>query len=548
MAMSSELKVGALFFIGLGLSVWFTLQTSKTANGKGEYSIEFKRVARLAPGDQVLYNGVRIGKVAAVSPVLDDKGEPRVRVMFSVDGPARPAVLVGDHTRVRINQGVLGGASLEIISEDGKPIDNAGLAKVRPSDPASFDEVMRSLQDILDENRDGVKGTINSAKKALDGFGDTSAEIKSAVAENRASLKAAIANTERLTSELTAIAAENRETVKAAIANANRAMKEVADLVAENRSTVKAALERIEQASASISAIIEDNRRNVLDTTGRLPAAVERFTQAAEQIRDAIAENRQDLRTTVAGVAAFAPKLDRIGENLEKVTGQVASGRGTIGRLVFEDTIHDQASSVLTSAQERLDDVKPFTQGISQLKLYAGIEAGGNSETGAGMGSAYLRVEPRDWKFYEGGVSYRTAPTDRKTVRDDPNKLGLDFGLRLGWRWFPDDAIERYRLTVAGGIIDSKLGGYAEYALSHDLDLRLMARMKDTDRDSNDRRYERGDVLVRATMSWRAWQNFYVIAGGDDLGGREPGGWIGLRAELCDYDLRNMTTAASLGR
>jgi ABC-type transporter Mla subunit MlaD len=120
MAMSSELKVGALFFVGLGLSVWFTLQTTKTSNGKGEYSVEFKRVARLAPGDQVLYNGVRIGKIAAVAPVLDGKGEPRVRVSFSVDGPARSAVLVGDLSSVRINQGVLGGASMEILSTAGK--------------------------------------------------------------------------------------------------------------------------------------------------------------------------------------------------------------------------------------------------------------------------------------------------------------------------------------------------------------------------------------------------------------------------------------------
>lgn len=548
MALSSELKVGTLFFLGLGLSVWFTLSTSKTANGSGEYAVEFKRVARLAPGDAVLYNGVRIGKIAAVSPVLDGKGEPRVRVSFSVDGPARNAVLVGDLSTVRINQGVLGGASMEILSNAGKPISAEGLALAATSDPASFDEVMRSMQDILTENRENVKGAISSARKALDGFAGTSEEIRSVVADNRTSLKAAVANAERLTSELAAVVAENRATIKAMFANAERAGGEIAALVAENRATVKAALERIEQAAATITALVEENRKNVLATTERMPAAVEAFNQAASQIRDAMAENRQDLRATMAGVAAFAPKLDRIGDNLEKVTAQIASGKGTVGRLVFEDSLHDQASSVLTAASDRLEDVKPFTQGISQLQLFAGIESGGNLATGATTSSVYLRIEPRDWKFYEGGISYRTAPTDRIVTPDDPNKLGIDFNLRFGWRWFPDDGIERYRLTTAGGLIDSKPGAYVDWALSRDIDLRVMARLKDSDREGDDRRDERGDVLVRASLSWRMWNRVFLIAGGDDLGGKDPGVWVGLRAELNDYDLRNITTASSLGK
>jgi hypothetical protein len=203
---------------------------------------------------------------------------------------------------------------------------------------------------------------------------------------------------------------------------------------------------------------------------------------------------------------------------------------------------------VLTAAQDRLEDVKSFTQGVSQLNLYGGLESGANLATGASTSSVYLRIEPRDWKFYEGGISYRTAATNRTVLPDDPNKLSVDFNLRFGWRWFPDDSIERYRLTTAGGLIDSKLGGYVEYALSRDLDLRLMARLKDSDRVSTDRRAERGDVLVRASASWRVWNRVFLVAGGDDLGGKNPGGWVGLRAELSDYDLRNLTTAASLGK
>jgi ABC-type transporter Mla subunit MlaD len=547
MAFSTELKVGSLFFIGLGLSVWFTFQTTKTSNGVGDLTVDFRRVARLAPGDPVLYNGVRVGKVASVSPVIED-GAPRVQVAFSIDPTARAAVLVDKDSLVRINQGLLGGAAMEIMSSGGEPATRESVAHIPTSDPASFDEVMRSMQDILDENRDGLRGTISSARTSLDSFAGASQEIRDAVAENRATLKQTIVNAERLTAEIQAIAAENRDTVKQTVANAERMTREIADLVAENRDTVKAALARIEAAGAQVAALIEENRKNIQATTDRLPGAVDNLAAAAGQIRDAVAENREDLRSTMMGIAAFAPKLDRIGDNLEKVTAQVAAGKGTIGKLVMEDTIHDQASTVLTSAQERLEEIKPFTQGVSQLKIFAGIEGGGNLTSGAGRGEAYLRIEPQSWKLYQFGLSYRTAPSDRKVVADNPDKLGVDFNAVFGWRFLPDDDIERYRLTLAGGVVESKLGFWSEWAISDRVDLRLMARQKDSDRESNDRRYERGDVMLRATMSWRVYDRWTLIAGADDILGEDVGPFVGLRAELLDNDLRNAVSAASFAQ
>jgi ABC-type transporter Mla subunit MlaD len=547
MALSTELKVGSLFFIGLGLSVWFTFQTTKSNNGVGDMTVDFRRVARLAPGDPVLYNGVRVGKVASVAPVIED-GSPRVQVAFSLDPTAKNAVLVGKDSIVRINQGLLGGAAMEIMSTGGEPATPDSMLGIATTDPASFDEVMRSMQDILDENREGVKGTIDSARKAMDSFAGASQEIRDAVAENRATLKQTIANAERMTGEIQGMIAENRETVKATVANAERMTREIGDLVAENRATVKAALERIEAAGTQIAALVEENRKSIQATTEKLPGAVDNLAAAAGQIRDAVAENREDLRTTMLGVAAFAPKLDRIGDNLEKVTAQIAAGKGTIGKLVMDDTIHDQASSVLTSAQERLEEVKPFTQGVSQLKIFAGLEGGGNLNSGAGHGEAYVRIEPQAWKLFHLGVSYRTAPSDRVVVKDNPDKLGVDFNALFGWRFLPNDDIERYRLTIAGGLIESKLGVYAEWAIADRLDLRLMARQKDNDREPNERRYEDGDVMLRATMAWRIYDRWSLIAGADDLQGKDVGAYVGLRAELLDNDLRNGVTAASFSQ
>lgn len=521
MALSTELKVGALFFVGLGLALWFTLQTSRAANGSGDFTLHFRRVAKLAPGDPVLYNGVKVGKIAAVQPVLVN-GEPRVRVGFTVDGPMRSAVLIGPESEARITQGLLGGPALELVAQGGEPLSNERLKLVRISDPASLDEVLRAIQTVIEENRAELKAVIASARGTLERLGEASAQLRDAVAENRENLKSAIANAERMT-------------------------REIGDLVAENRAAVRAMIARIEAAADQIARLVEENRADVRAAIERLPRAIENFSQAAAEIRDTVAENRADIRTAVQNIASFSPKLDRIGDHLETATAQIAAGKGTLGKLVMEDTLHQQASSVLRKAEERLEEVKPFTQGISQLKFYAGLEAGSNVTSGASRGEAYLRLEPQPWKFWHLGVSYRTAEEERRVRSDDPDKIPVDINALFGWRWWPDDDIERYRLSLAGGLIDSKLGVMIDLALSERFDLRGIARLKDSERQPDDRRYEEGDVRVRATLSWRVFERWWLIVGGDDLVDR-PGVFLALRGELLDADLRNALTAMSFAQ
>jgi hypothetical protein len=294
--------------------------------------------------------------------------------------------------------------------------------------------------------------------------------------------------------------------------------------------------------------VVQENRDTVKEMLARFSAAGESVRAAAANINDAVTENRPALKTTMDNLAKVAPRLDRIGENLELVTAQVASGKGTLGKLVFEDTLHDKATTALDNFNQRLEEVKPVTSGLSELKFIGGINSGMDASSGASDTYVYLRIEPRPWKFYQGGISYRTAPRHRNTLMDDPNRLNIDFNLLLGWRFFHDDQDQIYRLTVAGGMIDSEPGGYVQVPLIGDrLGLTVMARAKDNKRLFNDRRYEQGHAMVRATLDWRIWKRVSVEVGGDDLWDK-PGVWGGIRAELLDNDLRNIVTVAGLGR
>ncbi|MBA3708275.1 MAG: MCE family protein [Planctomycetes bacterium] len=525
--MSSELKVGVLFFLGVGLIASFVFFFSNPFQKKGDHAVRFSRVVRLQPGDAVSYNGVKVGTVTNVTPVVvkdarTQKDLSEVEVLYSVDSGIKDAVLIDENTEFKIEQGLLGGSALSIISKTGKPI---GIGKKETEshgiEPVSIDETMVSIRAMVEENRAEIKKTIVSLREGVQKFGDMSEQVRDMVKENRTQISGTIVNVSGMAESIRDLVRKNNETITQAIANIKDMAKQMNEMVAENREQIKI-------------------------TIARFAVAGDNVGKAAKSIETAVDENRDSLKKTMDGLAKVGPRLDKISENLELVTTQIAQGKGTVGKLVFEDTLHDKAVQTIDNFNQRLEEVKPITSGFSQLKFYGGIEAGINADTGVSDSYAYLRIEPRPWKFYEGGVSYRTAPTDRPTRREDPDKLHLDFNLLIGWRFLPSNSDQTYHLTIAGGLIDSQLGGWASTPLWRDrVALKVMCREKDYNRDPAERRYEDGKALLRATVEYRVWHRVFLIAGGDDLLDR-PGFWGAIRGEILDNDLRNLTTVAGI--
>lgn len=511
--MSPELKVGFFFFLAVGLAVTFTVAVRPNSRKDGDLAVVFPKVARLKPGDPVHYNGVRVGQVSDVVPVMLADGTASVRVTFAVEARFLPTLLVGSDTVYRVGQGTLGGAWLDIISRGGVPATQELLAQVRGQEPVGLDDAIASVQGLIEENRAEVRKAIASMGKGLDAFGEMSVQIRDAVQENR-------------------------EGIKAAVTNVGGAAGGIKDVVGDNRDNLKEAVASLKALTANLARMAEENR-------DQLKATIRQVGDAAGQIKEAVEENRQGLRATTDGFAKVAPRLDRIGENLELITGQIAQGKGTLGKLVMDDALARKAEGVMDSASQRLEEVKPFTSGFSELKFYAGLDYGWNLTHGDATADAYVRLEPRPWKFYLAGVSYRWPERDADPVDDDPDKLNVDFHLLLGWRFLRDDEHQRYRLTVAGGLIDSRFGGLVSMPFSDRVSLTIMARAKHNTREPDDRRYEDGHVLLRASTDWRLWGGIYATIGCDDLLER-PGLWAGLRGELLDNDLRNLVSVVGL--
>jgi phospholipid/cholesterol/gamma-HCH transport system substrate-binding protein len=78
------------------------------------------------------------------------------------------------------------------------------------------------------------------------------------------------------------------------------------------------------------------------------------------------------------------PRITAILTNAQAITAQVASGQGTLGRLLFEDTLHRTALSMGTNINSLADDAKVLlsdTRGLvgDARKMVAGVERGEGS-------------------------------------------------------------------------------------------------------------------------------------------------------------------------
>ena len=508
--MTSELKVGVFFLAVLVLIVIFTVFVTPDLRKKGAYQVTFPRVQRLKAGDPVTYNGVRIGSVSSVDPVLKADGSPVVAVLFAVDVQRQPAVLVDESSRYTIRQGILGGAELEILSTSGLPITPEAIKHTSGVEPVGVDEALASVHKLVEENRIEVKKAIVALREGMESFGEMSAQVRDAVKENREQLKTTIKNIGDASGTINSTVQENREQVKLAIVNVRTMAGQIGDLVAENREQVRVMIETFSKTGTEVG-------------------------EAAVQIKDAVAENRPNLKKTI--------------DNAGVITTQVAEGKGSLGKFVMDDAAHDKFEATLDSAQHRLEEVKPVTRGLTELKFYGGVDAGVDLSSQVATTTAYLRIEPRPWKFYEVGVVFRSANKDNpEAVNDDPNKINVDFNLQLGWRWLKNDDKQLYQLGASAGLLQSRLGGRVWWKFNDRWSFTTLVRQKQNTRPTDDRRYEAGTLLVQSFVGYTLWDGRVSLGAGVYDLTYKPGPWIGIQGELLDNDLRNMFGAASLAR
>ncbi len=431
--MSSAAKVGIVMLIALAALGYFVLKIEDIDLSRSrptrEIKVLFDDVAGLDDESAVRIAGVRKGHVTDIRVLPDGRAEVTMEV--DDDVPLR------ENASARVaNLGLLGEKYIEL--DPGTPaapvIQTEGTITLPGGAPASFDDLTTQMSSIAED----VKAITGSLRTVMAG------------PQGQQRLVDIVENVRLITTDVRSLIAANRSNIDATMVNAR-------ELTAQLRQDIP-----------------------------RLASAIERV---ANQIGGTVGENRGEVRQVVENLRGLSADLRVTADNLNAITGQVKSGEGTMGKLLYDDEAYQRLNSALTSVESGVTELKNTIGRAARMQLELGIKAdylagrgepeatdgvqpdfGGSSRSAVGLRlipnpdrNRFYNVEvsddPRGKRRDKIVVETRTNPAtgESTTVVTEQTRFDRDFLLSAQAGWALDD------LSVRVGLFDSSGGIGADY-------------------------------------------------------------------------------------
>ncbi|HKO01792.1 MAG TPA: MlaD family protein, partial [Thermoanaerobaculia bacterium] len=330
----------------LGILGFFILKIEDLSFGRKktrQLTAIFDNVAGLDEKSGVRVAGVRKGKVTRIATTPDG----RAKVTLELDDDVQ---LRTNATARVANLGLLGEKYVEIDpGTPNAPIAQGDNIQLRGTAPASIDDVTSQISDIATD----VKAITASLRGAIGG------------PQGQQRISDILENTRNITDQVRALIAANRANVDATLLNAR--------VVSEQLRT------EIPQLAASIDRV-------------------------AQSIGGTVNENRKDVREIVENLKKLSTDLKTTSDNLGSITGQVRSGEGTVGKLIYSDEAHDKLTKALTSVESGVNELRTTLGRATRIGMdiaikgdyYAGLKRPNDEElvnsTGNSRSSVQLRI------------------------------------------------------------------------------------------------------------------------------------------------------------
>jgi phospholipid/cholesterol/gamma-HCH transport system substrate-binding protein len=308
---------------------------------------------------------------------------------------------------------------------------------------------------------------------------------------------------------------------------------------------INSLVQDLQLTSAEIRALVAENRANVASTVRNfdalsamlareLPRISAQTQRALDQVGGVVAENRGDLQASMGNIRELTTHLQTSVDNLNKITGEIASGQGTVGKLVNSDEAYKSAVSTLDSIKSGVESLSGTIGAIQRFKMDLDLQGYLLSKQAGTFSHSHsmfnILIDPQEsQRLYKLGLAVTpngtytnridhvvyTDPGGHQfvtTVNDVITEDKLQVNALLGYHTEKD-------LRLWGGLIESKGGVQVEYPwqvqLSHpQVEIRrpiwLSFEAFDFSRPNNLRAH------LRLSARWQFHPNLYVIGGWDD--------------------------------
>lgn len=376
----------------------------------------------------------------------------------------RPVPLTEGTTALVANMGLLGDKFVELqLGPEGAPPLAPG-ATLPGITPISFDQAMAKVEAI----GDSIKKVTDSLTGATGegGFGDLIASITKTSDELRA-------------------------------------------MIEENRGQLGATIGNFEKFSATLA--------------DQLPRLADQLERVLSQVEGVVGENRGDLKDSMANIKELTTRLQTSADNLNAITGKIARGEGTIGKLVNDEQAHDELVSTLESVKSGVGTLQETLGRMKKVSLGLAIESGYLPKLEDSRTEFHLDLLPNgeaSEHFYRFGLV--SDPRGRNLEKRETVTVTFPDGhseTTVTDKLTTDKTRDAYTalvgfpagrgLSLWAGLIESTGGVGAEYRLAKvpvwfSFEAFAFSRPQDL------------DPHLRLAGRWQFHRNLYVVGGYDD--------------------------------
>jgi len=483
--MNTSFKVG-LFVLIISLIAGYLIITfsGKEFGVKTkEYILYFNAVEGLSPGADVQVKGVKAGRVEKIE--FEDN-KVKVTIGIKSDIP-----IYKDAKAYVRTLGLMGDKYIYI--DPGNPSSGELSEKEvikRTKVYATTEEAFASAQDVAKK----IGKLVDNLNEALE----------------KGNLKEMIQNIRLLAKHADQLVMENRENLKRSIDNIT--------VITENlKNELPSLIKKIDRVAENLEAITGENRedirqliKNLKETSVALrektPEVLDEISDAAKVIKGMVGENRDDIKVAIKKIKDASEKLDNI-------LAKIDEGKGTLGKLVNDDSLYDNANTGIKEFS------KPFSV-INKTKLdivLYGEKHTGNEDEKAGIAG---RLMPGEKSYIyvglltnsNGTVSRQEdITTNNTTTRVVKRDYGILFDVQYAHRIIK---LWEKSLWIRGGLKDSSGDIGFDLYLSENLMLK-------GDLYNFDRKYgfnEPDNPQLDVGLVYKMKNNpFFISFGGSDL-------------------------------
>jgi len=258
---------------------------------------------------------------------------------------------------------------------------------------------------------------------------------------------------------------------------------------------------------------IEDTTADLRDITesrkDKIEGIIDNMHEITSNVNDFIGdEGPEGFKSGWKKMSASLHRVDNVMRNVEEITDKINSGRGTIGKLVNDETTVEELNTAIASVNKMLDTANKIQTSFDYHYEYLS----------QGLGKNYLSVtiQPGLDRYYLLGIvddpKGVIERTDTTTIVD-PATSGTtvhetkQYHSKL--KFNAQFAKNFHDFTIRAGLVESTGGVGFDYAFLR-RSLRVSTEFFDLTR-SND------NLDMRAYVRYRFLNFFYVTAGGDDV-------------------------------